>query len=100
MCVCARTCCQLCPSLQPQALEPTRLLCPCNFSGKYTGVSCHFLLQGIFLTQESNPYLLCLLHWQVDSLPPCHLGSPYINYKIKNMREVMLSRKHERGNAE
>ena len=22
-----------------------------------------FLLQGIFLTQGSNPHLLCLLHW-------------------------------------
>ena len=29
---------------------------------------CHFLLQGIFPTQGSNPHLLCLLHWQVDSL--------------------------------
>ena len=27
------------------------------------------LLQGIFLTQGSNPRLLCLLHWQADSLP-------------------------------
>ena len=27
----------------------------------------HFLLQGIFLTQRLNLYLLCLLHWQVDS---------------------------------
>ena len=32
------------------------------------------LLQGIFLTQGSN--FLCLLHWQADSLPPSHLGSP------------------------
>ena len=32
------------------------------------GVGCHFLLQGIFLTQGSNPHLLCLLHWQEDSL--------------------------------
>ena len=24
----------------------------------------------------SNPYLSCLLHWQVDSLPLSHLGSP------------------------
>ena len=31
--------------------------------------SCHFLLQGIFLTQESNLPLLHLLHWQVGSLP-------------------------------
>ena len=29
-------------------------------------MGCHFLLQGIFLTQGSNPHLL---HWQVDSLP-------------------------------
>ena len=27
----------------------------------------NFLLQGIILTQESNPHLPCLLHWQVDS---------------------------------
>ena len=25
--------------------------------------------RGIFETQGSNPHLLCLLHWQVDSLP-------------------------------
>ena len=34
------------------------------------------LLQGIFQTQESNPSLPCLLHWQVDSLPLSHLGIP------------------------
>ena len=44
------------------------LLCPLNFPGKNTGVGCHFLLQGIFLTQGSNPHLLHLLHWQADSL--------------------------------
>ena len=32
---------------------------------KNTGVGCHFLHQGILLTQGSNPHLL---HWQVDSL--------------------------------
>ena len=32
-----------------------------------------FLLQGIFPTQGSNS---CLLHWQVDSLPLSHEGSP------------------------
>ena len=49
---------------------------PWDFPGKNTGVSCYFLLQGIFLTQESNPHLLCLLHWEAVSLPPHHLGSP------------------------
>ena len=28
-----------------------------------TGVGCHFLLQGVFLTQGSNPHLLYLLQW-------------------------------------
>ena len=32
----------------------------------------HFRLQGIFLTQGSNP---CLLRWQVDSSPLSHQGS-------------------------
>ena len=38
-------------------------------------MSCHFLLQGIFSSQGSNPSLLCFLHWQVGSLPLCLLGS-------------------------
>ena len=36
----------------------------------------HILLQGIFPTQESNPCLLHLLHWQVDSLPLAAPGKP------------------------
>ena len=38
-------------------------------------VSIHFHLQGIFPTQGVNLHLLCLLHWQADSLPLSHLGS-------------------------
>ena len=37
--------------------------------GKNTGVGCHFLLQGTFLTQGLNPHLLLLLCWQAGSLP-------------------------------
>ena len=47
------------------------------FSGKNTRVGCHFLLQGIFLTQGPNLHLLCLLHWQANSLPLSQLGSPH-----------------------
>ena len=39
-------------------------------------LGCHFLLQGIFPTQGSNPCLLCLLHWQVGSLPLVPPGKP------------------------
>ena len=54
-------------SLWPHGLEPTRLLCPWDSPGKKTGVGCHALLQGIFLTQWQNPRLLCLLNWQAGS---------------------------------
>ena len=46
---------------------------PWNSPGKNTGVGCHSLLQGIFPLQGSN---LRLLHWQADSFPLSHLGSP------------------------
>ena len=52
---CIRLCAQLHPILcDPQGLQPTKLLCPWNFSDKNTGVSCHSLLQGIIPNQESN----------------------------------------------
>ena len=53
------------------------LPCPWDSPGKNTGVGCHAFLQGIFLTQGSNPCLLSLLHcWQV-LYQSCHLGSPW-----------------------
>ena len=60
-------------SFKPYGLWPARLLCPWDFPGKNTGVGCHALLQGIFLTQGSNP---SLLHWQVNSLQLAPLESP------------------------
>ena len=63
-------------SLWAYGLWPARLLCPWDSPGKNTGVACHALLQGIFLTQGSNPCLLCLLHWQVGSLPLALPGKP------------------------
>ena len=63
-----------CPTLlQPRGQQPTTLFCPWDFPGKNTGGGCHLLLQQIFLTQGSNP---CLLHWQADSSPLSHQGSP------------------------
>ena len=41
-------------SLWLHGLQPARLFCPWNSPGKNTGVGCHSLLQGIFLTQGSN----------------------------------------------
>ena len=55
-------------SLRLRGLYPARLLCPWTFPSNNTGVGCCFLLQGIFPTQGSNPHLLLLLHWEVNSL--------------------------------
>ena len=68
-------------------------VCPWNSPDKNTIVGCHFLLQGIFLTQGSNPCLLCLLHWQADSLPQSHLGSPIqMNYRNSNDKPCVHKR--------
>ena len=61
VCVCmyvSVSCSVVSDSLQHHGLYLTRLLCPWTFPGKSTGVGCHFLLQGIFLTQQSNSGLL------------------------------------------
>ena len=87
MCVCAYvfvctymydSCSDVSDSLQPHGLKPTRLLWPWNSPGRRTGLGCHFLLQGIFLTQVS--YIagrfftigVCVCHRSVvsDSLWP------------------------------
>ena len=51
-------------SLQPHGLQSTRLLCPWDSLGKTVGVGYPAILQEIFHTQESNPCLLCLLHYR------------------------------------
>ena len=59
-------------SLSPHRGSKNRKSChflQTDFPGKNIGAGCHFLLQGIFPLQGSNLHLLCLLHWQVDSLP-------------------------------
>ena len=48
----------------PHGLEPARLLCSHNFSGKHTGVGCHFHLQGTFPTQGWSPSLPSFLHYR------------------------------------
>ena len=46
---------QACLTLWPHGLKPARLLCPWDSPGKNTGVGCHALLQGLFLTQGLKP---------------------------------------------
>ena len=57
-------------TLRPHGLQPTRLFCPWDFPSKSTEVGCHFLLQGIFPIQGSNPGLLHCSQILLLSEPP------------------------------
>ena len=70
------------------ARDPARLLCPRDFSGKKAGVGCHFLLQGIFLTQGQNP---CLLHQQENSFTTVPAGKPQDVYTHTHTHTYIFS---------
>ena len=73
VCVCV----QLYPTLcNPMDCSPPGSSCPWDFLGKKTGTGCHFLLQGISLTQGSNPHILCPLHCTQILPLLSHQGSP------------------------
>ena len=75
------SCAQSCPTLFAMLWTVVHtLLCPWNIPSKNTGVSCHFLFQGIFPTLGQNSHLLCLL--QAGFLPLEPSGKPRIHLCI------------------
>ena len=72
-------------------MEPTSLLYPWDSPGKNTGVDCHFLLQGTFPTQGSNPGLPTLEADTLTSEPP---GKPS-NSELKETKEQSVSRQEK-----
>ena len=63
---------QSCPTLcDPMDCSPAGSSCPWDSPGKNNGMGCHAFLQGVFLTQGSNPRLLDLLQ-----IKPMSLRSP------------------------
>ena len=75
LCVCE--CTVVSDSLRPLDCNPPDCSVHGILQGKNGMVGCHFLLQGIFLTQGSNPHLLCLLHCRWVLYPLSHWQSPY-----------------------
>ena len=75
---------QSCPTLYDHMDGSLSGFPPCDSPGKNSGVGCHFLLQGIFPTQTLNQCLLCLLHWQVGSLPLTPLGKSITKASISS----------------
>ena len=72
------------------------VLSPWSSPGKNTGVGCHALLQGIFLTQGSNPRLKCLLHWQEDSLALAPPGKPKSFYTRRFITASLFKVRNEK----
>ena len=76
LCVCVCVCAQWCPTLcNPMDCGPPGSFVRGAFQAR--------ILQGLpFSTPEDLPNpgiqlnVLCLLHWQLESLPVCHLGGP------------------------
>ena len=72
-----------------------------GFSRQNTGVSCYFLLQGIFLTQGLKLHLQHLPHWQADSLPLVPLGKPHLKpneskfYELNGFFFPLISKAYE-----
>ena len=103
VCVCVCVLCanllQSCLTLQPTGLQPARLLCSCGFSGKVTGVGCHALLQGIFLTQGLNSLLLRLLLWQAGSLPLATPGKPLRTHSTWQISSIVANNKEVCGHV-
>ena len=85
--MCAKSLLLFCPNFcEPMDCCPLGSSVHGDSPSKNTGVDCHALLQGVFLTQGSNPPILCLLHWQAGSLPLVPSGKPnsLINRSLLN----------------
>ena len=81
---------QSCPTRHdPMTARP---LCPWDSPGKNTGVGCHALLQGSFLTQGSNLHVLCLPHWQVSSLLLAPPGKLSMDMSLSKFQEMVKDR--------
>ena len=76
-------------SLQPYGPYPTSFLCSWDSPGKNAAVGCHFLFQGIFLTQESNLCVLHILQWQAGSLPLATPGKPFEGSSLLGKRQTI-----------
>ena len=93
-------------SLHPHGLQPARLLCSWDSPGKTTGVGCHFLLQGIFLTQGMNlsilyhRWILYHLHHQGSQLRLDWKPKHCVHVHLKSQTQISSSCKQGRNKSD
>ena len=84
LCMCAQSCLTLCNSMD---CSPPGFSVHGIFQASILeGIAISFSRGSFWLAKGLNPHLLHLLHWQVDSLPPYHLGT-----KIPHIARVLSS---------
>ena len=74
-------------SLQPHGLQPARLLCAWDSTGRNAGVGCRSLLQGNLPDPGIKSRLTAL---QADSLPSEPPGKPW-----SYLRSILISASHD-----
>ena len=96
--MCACSVAQSCPTLcDPTDCSPPGSSVHGDSASKNTRVGSHFLLKGIFLTQGLNQRLM---HWQADSLPLSHLGSPEWGISVcKHLEEWLTEQAPSSGSS-
>ena len=75
--------------LQSHGLQPTRLLCPCDFPGKSTGVGCHCLLHLLSLLLLLSCFSRVRLY--VTSEMAGHQALPSLGFSRQEYWSVLLS---------
>jgi len=90
-----------CPPLWPGAHFPGQYLfafsyCPWNFSGKNTGVVCHFLLQWIMFCQNTSLGLISLgWPWRAWLIVLLSYTSPLATKRLWSMKGIMWITKNK-----
>ena len=72
ICVCACMHSQSYLTLQTNGLQPAKLLCPWNFTGKKTGECCHFKSKSVQFSLQSCSTLCDPMNCSTPSLPVQH----------------------------
>ena len=105
-CTCFAPCMVLARLLQSSLFVTLwTIACQAPLSRQEYWSGCHALLQGFFPTQGLNLSLLCLLHWQVDSLPleeplcssKNHLRSPLCTLSDNKSGGAFISADNDKG---
>ena len=97
--VCCAKSCQSCPTLcDPVDYRLAGSSVHGDSPGKNTGMCCQALLQGMFLTQRSNPCFLCPRHWQACSSPlvlpgkslciKAYIQTSFLTYNVVRMGKL------------